>query len=74
MQKSDKGEGGCFGLNYHHGTFDSWWITFSDSNMSLINDWIIKWDLTKPTLEMQTKEVQRSINKILIGNTKVVID
>ncbi len=31
-------------------------------------DIVLDWDLTKQTLEEQTEEVQRSINKILMGN------
>ena len=55
---------------------DQYWFRCEGNSFifQYYDDEIIIWNLTKPTLEMQTKEVQRSINKILIGNTKVVID
>ena len=55
---------------------DQYWFRCEGNSFifQYYDDEIIIWNLTKPTLEMQTKEVQRSINKILIGTTKVVID
>lgn len=54
-----------FGLNYSHATFDSWWITSSGAAAGIIEIWICKWDLNKETLECQSEETQRSINKLL---------
>ena len=67
LEKSHEGEDGCFGLNFHHGLFDTWWITLSKSTRGLdcISSWICKWDLTKLTLKEQPKETQISIIKLL---------
>lgn len=67
LENSFEGEDGCFGLNFHHGLFDSWWITLSKSGAGVVEQWICKWDLTKPTLEEQTEETQRAIYKLLGG-------
>lgn len=53
-----------FGANKLVGSLKFWFE--EESNYSIPS--FLSWDLTKPTLEMQTKEVQRSINKILMGN------
>jgi hypothetical protein len=65
LEKSYEGKDGCFGLNFHHGLFDSWWITISKSTMGYIDSWICKWDLTKLTLKEQPKQTQLSIIKLL---------
>jgi len=65
LEKSFEGEDGCFGLNFHHGLFDYWWITLSKSSPGIIESWICKWDLDKQTLEQQTEETQRAIYKLL---------
>lgn len=54
-----------FGLNYSHATFDDWWITSSGAAAGIIEMWLCKWDLTKETLEEQSEETQRAINKLL---------
>jgi len=68
LENSFEGEDGCFGLNYHHGLFDSWWITLSKSSLGIIETLICKWDLTKPTLEEQKEDTQRAINDLLKEN------
>jgi hypothetical protein len=65
LEISFEGEDGCFGLNFHHGTFDGWWITLSKSGAGIIESWLCKWNLTKPTLEKQTEQTQRAINDLL---------
>ena len=45
---------------------NSFQIWVKNKNFKVIA--VFNWELTKPTLEMQSEEVQRSINKILMGN------
>ena len=68
LENSFEGEDGCFGLNFHHGLFDSWWITLSKSGAGIIETWICKCDLTKETLEEQSEETQRAVYKLLGGD------